>query len=329
MGKKSKDENVDKTIEAQAINDQTLQDDKLDNDKANASDDVIKFSPGENVFEQHNNDTVSDDIVDEKQVKKQQAIEKKAQKNQAKKEKEDLEIAKEEAIEATKKAKKISKKTKKQNKREIAKENKAKNKADKKAAKIEMDRPKWVRSFFKKSQGLSSERMYEYLENDYANLMKRSRLLLNITDKDYEKIFIINMPDSFDNQSNVKYRFDYTKDGQQTLLYDQAYINIICFAKDVLYYYHANINYNTGRIGTEGTMQFKYKDIISIETKLGNDVITNPKYLQYNVSIHLSNNQSVTLSLRNQRLNGARNIPGLLTVQEQRIIGLLKEKIQK
>lgn len=304
MGKKSK-KLKNEEINELAADEQTLQEENLSENeevKENLETELVETEPEEESLEK--------------------PISKKEAKKQARKEKEEQELAKELEKEQNAKNKKSAKKAAK-------KEKNANKKATKKIAHKENNRPKWVKAFFKKNQGKSQNLMFEYMEKDHYRLLKRAHALLDITDKDYEKLFMIKMPDSFDNVHKVNYRLDINKEGKNTLLYDQAYINVLFFGEDTLYNYHANIDYNTGSIGFDGTTSFHYFDIVSIETKLAYDDPTNPKYSQFYIILNLSNNQQVTLNLRNHRLNASYQLPSLLTVQEERIIKLLREKMQK
>ena len=306
MGKKSRKEKEVEKTEALATNEEALQENKTPANESIAQVEAV-ISDDEN-----------GEVLDEKALKKVEKQAKKDAKKQAQADKEAEEIAKEQAKEDALKDKKSEKKAAK----------KAEKKHKEELKKLS-NRPKWVKGFFKKNQGKTQERMFEYMNNDHDKLLQRANVLLEIKESDYQELFIIKMPDSYDNKKQVSYRLDYNKAGDQTLLYDQAYFNLLYFGKDVFYNYHANIDYNTGQIGNDGTIIFRYSDIVSIENKLVYDHVDHPKYLQFSVIVHLSNSQHISLNLRNQRLNTSGNLPGLLTMDEQRIVKLLKEKMEK
>jgi hypothetical protein len=253
------------------------------------------------------NETVNN--ADKKQLKK-------ASKKQAREEKQALEIAKEEEQAQFKKDKKAAKKTARLEKDTI-----------KKANQFKAIRPKWVKKFFKRIEGKSKEQMFKYMESDQYRLLERAHTLLDIKSADYDKSFIVKMPESFDGKKPVKFRLAVNKKGDKTLLYDQAFFNVLFFGEETLYNYRANIDYYTGQIVNDTTATFRYFDIVNIETKLSYDHITNPKYVQYCIELTLSNSQKITLNLRNHRLTSGYALPGLLTEQEKRIVSLLKRKL--
>ncbi|QWB95208.1 hypothetical protein KHQ89_04355 [Mycoplasmatota bacterium] len=247
--------------------------------------------------------------AEEKQLKK-------AAKKKALEEKQALEIAKEEEKAQLKKDKKAAKKAAKEEK-----------KALKKAKRIKAIRPKWVKKFFKRSNGKSKEQMFKYMESDQTRLLERAHTLLNIQSADYDKSFIVKMPASFDNKKSVKYRLALNKKGDKTLLYDQAFFNVLFFGVETLYQYQANIDFHTGQISNDKTSTFRYFDIVNIESNLNFDHINHPKYLKYGIDLTLSNSQKISLNLRNHRLTSGYKLPGLLTEQEKKIVSLLKQKL--
>lgn len=301
MGKKTKQE-------LELENKETL----AENGKALQEDTNIKTNP--------------EDVQNSKDQKKKIAEDKKAAKKQAALDKEAEEIAKENAAIDAKKAKKEAKKAAKLAKKQAKKE---KQKKAKNVLLNDIERGKWVKSYFKKNDGLADPRMKELMDKDFAKMFKRAHLMLNITEQDYEKVFVLQMPDSYSNKNKVNYRLDKMENGSQTLIYDQAFLNVLFFGEDVLYNYYVNVDFNNGYMTNDHSIAVRYFDIVSIESKLTYDQMESPKYLQYHVILHLTNNQQITLNLRNQRLYGANVIPSLLTTQEQRIVKLLREKMQK
>ncbi len=338
MGKKLKKETKTEKIDELATEEQALQED------------IVTGVVNEKV------EPVTESVVesvDEEQLETEEThVSERQKKKTAKKLKRDLEMAieieKEDAARAKKKAKKDARKAKKKAKKEskinqknvvfeasteqpvvVAESKKEKSKASKKQAKMYKSRANWVKKFFKKHQGKEEERMFQFIENDDALVLKRAYMMLDVTAEEIDKTFIIKMPDSFDKKRRVHYRLSIAKDGKKTLLYDQAYLNILCFGENSLYNYSANVDYTTGLIGLDGTHTFNYFDIVSIETKLTYDSVENPKYSQFYIVLHLSNGNNSTINLRNHRLNPTYQLPELLTAQEERIVKLLKEKITK
>lgn len=261
--------------------------------------------------------TAQDESLQEADVVKTE-MSKKELKMQRRKEKEAAEIAKEEAKEAKNKDKKAQRKAAKLAKKEA-----------KKLKALNTNRPKWVKKFFKKQQGKPQDYINKYLAKDQERLLGRMRALLNLEADEYQKLFFIKMPSAAHQKSNVKYRLSVDKNGVQTLLYDQAFINVLCFGEDTLYNYQAQIDYYTGRITDEVTTTFRYFDIVTLDTKLGLDNNEKPKYSQFSLSLSLTNGRHVKLDLRNHRLNDAYDLQSVLTQQEERILSLLKLKMQK
>lgn len=261
--------------------------------------------------------TTQDESLQETSVK-ETTLSKKDLRKQKHQEKEDAEIAKESAKANKKQAKKAEKKALKLAKKEA-----------KKLKNLNTNRPKWVKKFFKKQQGKPQDYIQKYLAKDQDRLLKRMHALLNLEADDYQKLFFVKMPSAVNDKTNVKYRLSVDKNGVQSLLYDQAYINILCFGEDTLYQYHAQIDYYTGRITDEATSTFRYFDIVTLDTKLGYDNNDKPKYLQFGLSLSLTNGRLVKLDLRNHRLNDAYDLNTVLTAQEERILSLLKLKMQK
>ena len=197
-----------------------------------------------------------------------------------------------------------------------------------KATKLMKNRVKFTKSFFSKIKSKAKGQIDVLVENDYFEAVKRAKILLGISEKDYHQQILITVPDSFSNKDDVKYHLEVKKEGENKLYFDQAYVTILFYGLKSLFIYQANIDHRSGFIAHDRAEEFNYKDIVSIETSLKYDNDDHPKYSVLNAELVLSNHATFILHLRNQRLDNQIAGQPLLSDKEQQVLQLLKDRIR-
>ena len=196
------------------------------------------------------------------------------------------------------------------------------------AKKLFKNRLKFTNRFFGRLQGKAKGQIEILIKKDYFEAEKRAKLLLGITEKDYQQQVLITVPDSFTNKDDVKYHLEVSKEGPSKLYFDQAYVTILFYGLESLFIYQANIDHRSGYIGHDHAQEFNYFDVISVETVVKYDNDLHPKYSVLNAELTLSNNQKFLIHLRNQRLNDQSFDQPLLSEKEQLVLQKLKDRIR-
>jgi len=222
----------------------------------------------------------------------------------------------------------LDKKSKKSKKEKVAKEPKVKEPKLKKKKRIR-NRSKFTSKFFKKFQGRSHESFDEMLMTDYKHVVERAYQLSSINELDYDEMFIITVPDAFDKNGRVHYRLSKSKDGSQTLLYDQSLVTILFFGKDSLFYHQANVDHRDGHIAYDVSGEFSYFDVVHMETAFKYDRQDNPKYVTLDLEVGLSDGVKVPFHLRNHRIHDDYHLPNLLTETEQKVLDAIKKRVRQ
>lgn len=194
--------------------------------------------------------------------------------------------------------------------------------------KLFKNRVKFTNKFFGRLKGKAKGQIDVLIKKDYFDAEQRAKMLLGITEKDYHQQILITVPDSFTNKDDVKYHLEVTKDGPNKLYFDQAYVTILFYGTDALFIYQANIDHRSGYIGHDRAQEFKYEDVITVETVIKYDDDTHPKYSVLNAELTLSNNQKFLIHLRNQRLSDQSFEQSLLSDTERTVLQKLKDRIR-
>lgn len=160
----------------------------------------------------------------------------------------------------------------------------------------------WVDKYFKKQFGKVNPIFMNLMQLDYAKVIEHAKILVGITDESYEEYHHVIAPDSLDNSTKVRYRFDKTISKDYTLYFDQVFMTVLFFGTDTLYIYRANVNHITGEIVMETANEFSYFDIVSVETRRRTDRVIEPKYMRLDLNLNLSDGEEFNLNLRNQKL---------------------------
>ena len=209
----------------------------------------------------------------------------------------------------------------------VKKEKKVKAPKEKKVKPV--SRSKVTAKFFKKFSGRSMDSYDQMVQADYDLAIERAHQLSSIGKYDYSAPVLITVPDSYGPTDKVSYRLSERSDGSYTMMYDQALIYVLFFGKDSLFYYRANVDHRYGKIGSDIAGEFKYKDVVHMETELKYDNVTHPKYLTLELEIGLADSTIVTFHLRNHRIHPDYELPTLLTEQESKILNILKSKVRE
>jgi len=209
----------------------------------------------------------------------------------------------------------------------VKKEKKVKEPKQKKE--IPVSRSKVTQKFFKKFSGRSMDTYDQMVRADYDLAIERAHQLSSIQKYDYSAPVLITVPDSYGPTDKVSYRLSEREDGSFTMMYDQALVYVLFFGKDSLFYYRANVDHRYGKIGADVAGEFKYKDVVHMETELKYDNVTHPKYLTLELEIGLADSTIVTFHLRNHRIHQDYELSALLTEQEQKILNILKSKVRE
>eukprot|EP01156_Anaeramoeba_ignava_P021860 Anaeramoba_ignava/c19853_g1_i1.p1 GENE.c19853_g1_i1~~c19853_g1_i1.p1 ORF type:complete len:457 (+),score=64.67 c19853_g1_i1:1085-2455(+) len=196
------------------------------------------------------------------------------------------------------------------------------------AQKLFKNRIKFTNRFFRSLQSKAKGQIDVLINKDYFEIQKRAKTLLSISEKDYHQQILITVPDSFTNKDDVKYHLEITKDGDNKLYFDQAYVTVLYYGMTSLYIYQCNVDHRSGYIGHDRAQEFKYADVISVETTIKYDNEAHPKYSVLNAELTLINNQKFLIHLRNQRLTDQSAGQPLLSKTEQNVLQKLKDRIR-
>lgn len=190
------------------------------------------------------------------------------------------------------------------------------------------NRLKFTNKFFRRLKSKAKGQIDVLINKDYFEAEKRAKLLLGITNKDFDQKILITVPDSFTNKDDVKYHLEVKEQGDNKLYFDQAYVTMMFYGITTLYIYQCNIDHRSGKIGHDHAQEFNYFDVLSVETMSQFDNDNHPKYSILNAELTLSNNQKFLIHLRNQRLHKELAALPLINEKERRVLQMLKDRIR-
>ncbi len=197
-----------------------------------------------------------------------------------------------------------------------------------KAKKLFKHRLKFTKRFFRRIKSKAKGKIDVLINRDYMETVKRAKMLLGISEKDYQQQILITVPNSFSNHGDVKYHLEVDQDGTNKLYFDQAHVTVLFYGVNSLFIYQCHINHRSGFIGHDRAQEFKYTDVISVETVIKFDNDAKPKYSVLNAELTLINNQKFSIHLRNQRLHDQLPNQPLLSEKEQHVLQMLKNRIR-
>jgi hypothetical protein len=191
-------------------------------------------------------------------------------------------------------------------------------------------RARWMRKYFKRFLGREKGDLEEILQKDFQIAIERAHQLLSIKPEDYqnEQPVLITVPDSFTKYDKVTYRLDTKSNGNATLHYDQSLVTTLFFGQESLFYHQCNIDHRDGRFAMDIAGEFRYFDVVHVETAIKYDDEDKPKYLILDLEVSLTDGTIIPIHLRNHRLHDTYELPGLLTDQEKLVLETLKKHIR-
>ncbi|TVP85765.1 MAG: hypothetical protein EA375_03300 [Acholeplasmataceae bacterium] len=191
-------------------------------------------------------------------------------------------------------------------------------------------RQRWMKKYFKKLSGREKKDFDQMTHDDHDKVIERAQKLLRINDDDYPDVapIMITVPDAFTKYDKVTYRLDIREDGSKTLHYDQALITTLFFGPEMLFYHQVNVDHRDGRFAEDHVGEFRYADVVLVETSLKYDNPDRPKYIILDLEVKLASGTAVLFHLRNHRLHEDYDMPELLTDQEQHILDQFQYRIR-